>query len=292
MIKSRKNMRSSPAIGALFLACGSVAGDDEESGVIQQDIRNGITSNHRGVVEVQTAGGVCTGAMIGPWYVITAAHCYDKPSFVGHDDFAETTIWYFDPELPGGKRRVSPVRQSMRVMMIETYTRGHTDFQDDIALVYNGGYEAGETWFDTHDSDYLRINGGHAGGSIYDIGQIWVYGRGPNSEDGTGSGTLRKAAVTPSSVGKHHFTDLGGARGLCRGDSGGPHIGKRPSEEPGGGMVDVLAGVHSSSQKVGGFLCSGPGHEQHAARTNSRTDWIISKVGFSCTKKAQYMKCF
>ena len=260
---------------------------EEELASTEARIKNGIyVGFRRGLLEIERdGGGFCTATMISDRWAITAAHCI-RIAQGSADADAKMTVWYFDPDTET-KRRVSNVDEVMFAHHIPTWDGPPPiiDYQDDLALI---GRKSAD-WTDTSSVDYIRLNGGDGGGSVFNIGQIQAYGRGSfDDSPGTTSGVLRSFPVDVHEADKHWFYDLEGSRGICRGDSGGPYIGHWDDRE-------VVAGVVAAAQIESDDKCTRDGGKQWAARVNSRIDWIVDKLdshGVNCTKFDAYTKCF
>jgi hypothetical protein len=291
----KRTLRSTSPSALLFLfgsiACASLGGCAEDAleadlsaeqvdiASATQEIRDGVYAGfQKGLLEIKSPRTVCTAAMISPTFAVTAASCLELSSGARELAFP-MTVTYFDPDTQT-RRPVSRPDEVMYAWAIPTWD-GVDDYQDNLALIRRN-----EPWLETDPSDYLRLNGGTRSGSVDDIYPMSLFGRGTLGNQGGGEGTLRSAPVRLAGSDKHHMHDLEGSRAVCPGDMGGPWIGTTAG-------LPVVAGVTTAWEIRGNLKCTASGAKQHAARINSRIDWILSKMPpGACTKYDHYTQCF
>jgi hypothetical protein len=248
-------------------------GDDEPVGEAEQQIRNGTHTLQRGVVQIHfpaipgiPAGRRCTGAMIAPEFLLTAASCLQGyvPSATQQGEL-HATVFYFDPDT--GKRQVTGVNHKLYGYIKSTWD-GEGDAQDDIAVLHRVG-----AWSSTDPSDYLRLSRG----SCSQIDRSTFYGAGVQNDAGSVDGELYKMSINVSWCGPHHFFNLEGTSAICRGDAGGPYLVRTADA----GGYEVLAGLANVVDWEND--CATDGGKQRAVRMNDdKVGWIESVMGKAC----------
>ena len=272
-------------LAAAALASGCVLESVDQAGIEEGSvathvaaIKNGTVVQKRGVVSLNiVAPGddvFCTGAMIGPRYLITAAHCFETTLGSAKSGDVQMTVRYFDPDLTAGTTsKVTASSETVRVVVKGTYAGGD-DWESDIALVRR---TSASRWTSTGNDDYLRPSMGNCG----QIDRSDLYGAGATSFSGAGVGDLRTMPINIEGCRTHYFWDLAGARLTCGGDSGGPYI---KSVTQGGRQRDVVVGLHVGAEtyETGGEssqTCTEDGEKQFAVRMNSdKANWIESTL--------------
>jgi len=271
-------------VAAAALTSGCVVESVDQAGIEEGDVATHVAAiknsptlvQKRGVVRINIVqpgdDGFCTGAMIGPRYLITAAHCFEKALGGAKSGRVKMTVRYFDPDLAAGTTNdITATNEEVDVFVKSTYAGGY-DWESDIALVRR---TSANRWTSTGTGDYLRLSMGNCD----QIDRSNLYGAGAISFSGAGVGDLRVMPINIEECRKHYFWDLAGARLTCGGDSGGPYI---KSVRQGGFDRDVIVGLHvgADAYETGGEsaeMCTEDGERQFAVRMNSdKANWIES----------------
>ncbi len=234
-----------------------VEGPQDDFRIASADGANLTTS---GVLEIRRGNGKfnCTGVLINPSALITAAHCVAPFAPDGQRNFWETN--YHIKNFGGGV-----FDGTVRINIHPDYS-GPQDTGDDIAVIK---VTTGDFGFDP--AGLHRIFKGY----LSDMGWIKLYGRGVTSNEGGGSGNLRWMHYLPDWSNSQYFLmDADSSRRTCSGDSGGPIMDNLP-----GTSTRVVAGLHVNSEKFGDNRCAVWNGKQRAVRLQHKIRWIDDMLG-------------
>lgn len=224
----------------------------------------------------------CSGSLIGPNTILTAAHCAvaDNSRPMSVKAWDGTCI---HGDCSNGGCSVKPAKNA-RTFLHPSYTGG-ADPADDIAVV---------RMFANHPSpsntsaSWIRLSSSPLGPGM----RYWMTGWGMNSESGSGFGVLRLsntavANETLSLAYLEHET-VHGQGTVCHGDSGGPAI----STEFG---VDLVAGV-TAVYYGNNDNCAQSGDRFRHTQAGPKIAWLESKIGacnhFSAAGGWPYVRCW
>jgi secreted trypsin-like serine protease len=219
-------------------ACGSMdetgqdpIGDEDDS------IVGGTTDNADPAVNLifihqpaATSGFICSGTIVGPSTILTAAHCVD-PASVGPGN-----TWDILPgTIPDGSVRLATTDVDWdRAFNVNNLGAGH-----DIGVIHLAAPSTVAP---------LAINRSHTLGT----GSVRIVGYGTNTHQNTGSGTKR-TATTSITAQSNILVQIGTSnRQTCHGDSGGPAF------QTIGGQ-SVIIGVTSFGSDRATTVCFGGG---------------------------------
>jgi hypothetical protein len=261
----------------LMLAGCSIAdhrGSGPDPELVQKPIIGGEETDGDPAVVAVTAhrpgesqSHLCTGTLIAPTWVLTAASCLD-PRIAGAG--LEYTV-VFHPQVRGAPSETRwPVK---RVVWNTAFDPNNLSAGNDIGLLELANPAP------SHISPipYLKstLPGSHQGGTIRLVG----YGL-SNGFDSSGesAGIKRTVEVTLNTIGPETLAVGTFGQTSCAGDSGGPGMVKIDGEE-------TVVGVSS----YGFIFCL---TEAHYTRVDRHTDWIAEYVDEpACTPQCQGKSC-
>lgn len=227
----------------------------------------------------------CSGVLISPTLILTAAHCVSNGEFSqkifmqrrGSRTTQCITIQTTNAERPCVARRLFAVRHP-------SY-RGEGDVESDIALVHiiNNSFQfkSGAIPKD----NFARLYSDTLHHSVW----MLMAGFGPTMPSGVGHGEYHESRFKRTWIGDHHFFYKMGPRSrVCKGDSGGPAYLIAKGEDTRTDVVPlgkpVVVGLLSTVVTHDNW-CGRPGKKARWVKVSPKVEWI-SQVAESRTGRA------